>query len=35
VVEGILEQERAASERIAGPFDDAVRASLEAQEVSR
>jgi ferritin-like metal-binding protein YciE len=33
-VEGILEQERAASERVAGAFDDAVRASLEAQEVS-
>jgi ferritin-like metal-binding protein YciE len=34
-VEGILEQERAASERVAVAFDDAVRASLEAQEVSR
>jgi hypothetical protein len=30
VVEGILEQERAASELIAGAFDDAVMASLEA-----
>jgi ferritin-like metal-binding protein YciE len=33
VVDGILAQEREASERIAGAFDEAVTASLEAQEV--
>ncbi|HYZ78747.1 MAG TPA: DUF892 family protein [Gaiellaceae bacterium] len=35
VVERILAQERAAADRIAGAFDEAVTASLEAQEVSR
>ena len=32
-VDGILAQEREAAERIAGAFDEAVTASLEAQEV--
>jgi ferritin-like metal-binding protein YciE len=35
VVDGILAQEREAADRIAGAFDEAVTASLEAQEVSR
>jgi ferritin-like metal-binding protein YciE len=35
VVERILAQEREAAERIASAFDEAVQASLEAQEVSR
>jgi ferritin-like metal-binding protein YciE len=35
VVERILAQEREAAERIAGAFDEAVEASLEAQEVTR
>jgi ferritin-like metal-binding protein YciE len=35
VAERILAQEREAADRIAGAFDEAVHASLEAQEVSR
>jgi ferritin-like metal-binding protein YciE len=35
VVEGILAQEREAADRIAGAFDEAVTASLEAQEVTK
>ena len=35
VVDRILTQEREAAERIAGAFDEAVTASLEAREVSR
>ena len=35
LVERILAEEREAADRIAGAFDEAVTASLEAQEVSR
>ena len=35
VVERILTQEREAADRIAGAFDEAVQASLEAQKVAQ